>query len=111
MPSMEIQLPRWITNATESTNVQVAEINLKTLPEITESSIVQVAEINPITFPEINPKTLPELKLFTDTVDTGRDIYNTDTGVELHKGLSGQESNLPIFLFGVVVIAVIIYIG
>jgi hypothetical protein len=110
---MEIQLPRWLSNVTESRNVQVqvAEINLKTLPEITESSIVQVSEINPITFPEINPKTLPEIKTFIDTEETGREFYNTEAGIELHNALNGQESNLPIILFGVVVIAVIIYIG
>jgi hypothetical protein len=92
LPSMEIQLPRWVSNTTESANVQVAEINLKTLPEI-----------NPITLPEINPKALPELKVFLDTADSGRELYKG--------GLSGQESNLPIILFGAVVIAIIIYIG
>lgn len=96
IPSMEIQLPRWVSNTAESANVQIAEINLKTFPEI-----------NNITLPEINPKTLPELKIFTDSVDTGRELYKD--GLD---GLSGgQESNLPIILFGAVVIAVIIYIG
>jgi len=100
MPSMEIQLPRWVSNTAQSANIQVAEINLKTLPE-NES----------ITLPEINPKTLPELKIFLDDTETGRELYNTETGIELSNGLSGQESNLPIILFGAVVIVVIIYIG
>src|SRR4051812_25542376 len=105
MPSMEIQLPRWMSNIGQSANVQVAEINLKTLPEINPTTL---PEINPKTPPKfdlftgINPKTLPEIKLFTNNVDTGRELY---------KGIEYQESNLPIVLFGVVVIAVIIYIG
>ena len=73
--------------------MQVSEINVKTLPEN-----------NPIILPEINPKSLPEFKIFLDTEGSGREFYK-DIPV------SGQESNLPIIIFGAVVIAVIIYIG
>lgn len=121
IPSMEIQLPRWVSNTVQlamenqlpcldsntaqSAIVPLAEINLENLPE---TNPINLEEIIPKSIPgfelyrEINPKTLPELKVFTDNVDTGRELY---------KGLEGQESNLPIILFGVVVIAVIIYIG
>jgi len=112
MPSIEIQLPRWVSNTAHAphANMQVAEINIKTLPEIDPITLPEI-EIDLITLPEINPKTLPEIKTFIDSEETGREFYNTETGIELSNGLSGQESNLPIILFGAVVIAVIIYIG
>jgi len=105
-----MEIPRWVSNTAESTNVQVTEINVKDGGLHPEINPVNLQEMNPKSLPglelyrEINPKSLPEFKVFTDNVDTGRELY-------LSNGLGNQESNLPIILFGVVVIAVIVYIG